>query len=70
MTCYALACRQALACATPASCERVWHACTPPNPSLCVDWRCTDCRALWCWRLGADGGEWHREPLPNNLTGV
>ena len=70
MPCYAMARRQMLPCPTQAQCESRWHACTPPAPSLCVDWHCGDCRAEWHWRLGPDSGEWHREPLPNNLTGV
>jgi hypothetical protein len=69
VTCYARACRQAQPCPTDRHCEAVWHACTPPPAELCVDYECGDCHATWKWRLGTDGGTWHRDPL-HNLTGV
>jgi hypothetical protein len=68
VTCFARACRQEHPCPTDRACERVWHACTPPDP-LHVQWTCW-CKAVWTWRLTDHGGIWHRDPLVRNLTGV
>ena len=59
MACYAHACRLAQPCASPAICEKYWHACEPPKKPNAWIYLCRDCGAVW----HLHDSTWIRQPL-------